>query len=150
MMRQERVGQLVGMLTESLSAERALASDVERMSERITSLRQDLAAREHELKELRGQLTVRKDTIAELEVRLREGNPDYAKADVERRGLKAVIAEAQNILDDMGVERAGEDGEDGPMLTRLAWARQMLKVAQRQANAYDDLDGPDRKEVRDE
>ena len=157
------------------------------MEGRVADLKQDLAAREHELKELRAaqdglvemvrqlrvdksalaaevddvarhggeclrrvteerdgletKLATHKATIAELETRLREGNPDYAEADVDRKAARAIIAHAHNLLDDMGVKHCDANGNDIPFIIRMEDLKQRMAKA-----GYEDLDGPDVKE----
>ena len=83
-----------------------------------------------------------KGTIGELEARLREGNPDYAQADIERKALRAAMAEAHAILDTTGTPGEDAQGDCIPLVERLEdWAR-VFKEAKEQLG-YSEAAVPD-------
>ena len=93
-MKTEVVEQLIGMLSESLSMERATAQDRDLLNNRVLHLKQDLAARDHELKELR-------DARAQ-----ERAEPEVAEQ------YDALLAKVHAVMDDVGID-------EGPAPERL-------------------------------
>ena len=132
-------------LTDVRSARNTALVQVQRLEAGLKLARDKVAELEMALNGCREQCEIRGATIAELEVRLREGNPDYAKCDVDRKAARATLAQVANDLDDAGI------GE-GPLMERLrdlvqerdAWKEKAKNPKGYQRPGYADTAGPDR------
>ena len=94
------------------------------------------------LYQARNDLQTKQTAIRDLEARLREDNPDYARADVERKALQATVAEAHAVLDTTGTPGEDAQGDCIPLVERLEDVARVFKEAKEQLG-YSEAAVPD-------